>query len=76
MTCYGHRMDDEDDAALAIESAVQALKLAGVDEHAIASQLMARSIKLKMKLGIDCEGILDDVEDDLAAFVKHFSKKS
>ena len=69
-------MDDNADASQAIDNVVQALKLAGVEEDVIARQLLAAGILLHLKNGVSVEGVMDEVEDGLAALAKHISDQS
>ena len=55
---------------------MRALKLAGVEEDVIASHLLASGILLHLKNGVSVEGIMDEVEDGLAALGKHISDQS
>jgi hypothetical protein len=74
--CYAHRMDDQSDASQAIDDVVQALKLAGVTEDVIASQLLAKGCFLQLMNGVSADEILDDLEESLIGLAKHISDKS
>jgi hypothetical protein len=54
-------MDDSADASEAIDSVVQALKLAGVTEDVIASELLAKGCVLHLMNGVSTDEILDDM---------------
>ena len=54
-------MDDNSDTAKAIDDVVQALKLAGVTEDVIASQLLAKGCVLQLMGGLSADEILDDL---------------
>ena len=68
-------MDDNSDAAQAIDNVVQALKLAGVTEDVIANQLLAKGCILELKNGVSGDEILGDIEGSLIALAKHISNK-
>ncbi len=69
-------MDDNSDAAQAIDDVVQALKLAGVTDDVIANQLLAKGCILELKNGASADEILDDLEGSLIGLAKHISDKS
>ena len=69
-------MDDNSDASQAIDDVVQALKLAGVTEDVIASQLLAKGCVLQLMDGVSTDEILDDLEASLITLARHISDKS
>ena len=68
-------MDDNSDASQAIDDVVQALKLAGVTEDVIASQLLAKGCVLQLMGGLSADEILDDLEESLIGLAEHISNK-
>jgi hypothetical protein len=66
-------MDDDADASQAIDNVVQALKLAGVTEDVIASQLLAKGCVLQLMGGLSADEILDDLEESILGLAKHIS---
>ena len=58
-------MDDNADASEAIDNVVQALKLAGVDESAIADVLPAKGTILHLMNGLSVKETLDGLKDHI-----------
>ena len=68
-------MDDDADAAEVITQMVETLRLAGINDTAIASSLVARGLLMRLMDGASAVGVLEEVEDMLVGLAEHISKQ-
>jgi hypothetical protein len=66
-------MDDPTDASQAIDNIVQSLRLAGVDEDVITSELLAKGILRRLMNGDTPADVMIEVEDAIEALAKHIA---
>jgi hypothetical protein len=68
-------MDDNEDASAAIDGIVENLRLAGVEEDAIASALLSKGALLLLMAGVSASDILEDMTEAFEGLAVHLSKK-
>ena len=69
-------MDDKSDATEVITQTVETLRLAGINDPAIASSLVARGFLMRLMGGASAEGVLGEVEDMLTSLAENITGRS
>ncbi len=69
-------MDDNADATEVITQTVETLRLAGINDTAIASSLVARGLLMRLMGGASAEGVLGEVEDMLTSLAENITGRS
>ena len=72
----GENMDDNADATEVITQTVETLRLAGINDTAIASSLVARGLLMRLMGGASAEGVLGEVEDMLTSLAENITGRS
>lgn len=67
-------MDDNEDATEVISQTVKTLRLAGVNDTAIGSSLVARGLLMRLMDGASADDVLGEVKEMIASLAEDFSR--
>jgi len=67
-------MDDNEDASAAIDQIVENLRLAGVEDDAIASALVSKGAVNSLMAGVSAEDLMGDLAEGIEELARHLSR--